>query len=174
MLGVPVLGDDTLLPQLHDQGVRHAFIGLGSIGDTRPRRALYEKARTHGLQIVAAVHPQATVSPSVEMGEGATVMAGAVINAAARLGNNVIVNTGAVVEHDCIIGDHVHIATGARLASTVHVGAGTHIGLGTSVRQETRIGSNVIVGAGAVVVEDVQDNVVVAGVPARVLKRVEA
>jgi len=174
VLSVPVLGDDTLLPELYDQGVRYAFIGLGTVGDTRPRRRLYDTARQQGFQIVPAVHPEAIIAPSTEIGHGPTIMAGVVINATARLGDNVIVNTGAVVEHDCVIGNHVHIATGARLAGTVHVGEGTHIGLGASVRQCIRIGRNAVVGAGAAVVDDVPDNVFVAGVPARILRKVEA
>jgi len=173
VLGIPVLGGDDLLPKLYKEGVRHAFIGLGTIGDTRPRRELYEKARSYGFQIVRAIHPQATISSSAVIGDGSTIMASAVINAAAKLGDNVIVNTGAIIEHDCVIGDHVHIATGARLASTVHVGNGSHIGLGASIRQCICIGRNAIVGAGAVVVEDVPDDVVVAGVPARISRRVE-
>lgn len=173
VLRVPVLGDDELLSKLYDQGVRHAFIGLGTVGDTRPRRQLYEKARAQSFQIVQAIHPQAILSPSVEIGHGPTIMAGAVINANARLGDNVIVNTGAIIEHDCTIGDHVHIATGARLASTVHVDGGSHIGLGASVRQCIRIGRNAIVGAGAIVIENVPDNVVVVGVPARTMRQVD-
>jgi UDP-perosamine 4-acetyltransferase len=173
VLGIPVLGGDDLIIELYNQGVRHAFIGLGTIGDTLPRRALYEKARQHGLQVVEAIHPQAIIAPTVEIGHGPTVMAGAVISTAARLGDNVIVNTGAIVEHDCVIDSHVHIATGARLASTVHVGEGTHVGLGASVRQCLHIGRYSIVGAGAVVVNDVPDRVVVAGVPAQILKRLE-
>lgn len=173
ILGVPVLGDDDLLPKLYNRGVGHAFIGLGTVGDTRPRRELYEKARRQGFQIVSAIHPQAIISPSAEIGHGPTVMAGAVINAAARLGDNVIVNTGAIVEHDCVVGNNVHIATGARLASTVYVGDGAHIGLGASVRQCIRIGRNAIVGAGSVVVDEVPDNVIVVGVPARMLRTLE-
>lgn len=170
VLGVPVLGDDALLPELRSQGIHYAFIGLGTVGDTRPRRRLYEKARQKGFEIVQAIHPQAVVAPSVAIGHGPTIMAGAVINAAAKLGDNVIVNTGAIVEHDCIIGDHVHVATGAQLASTVQVGTGAHIGAGATVRQCITIGEGAIVGAGAVVVKDVPNDVTVAGVPARILK----
>ena len=170
VLGILVLGDDDMLAALRDQGGRHAFVGLGSIGDARPRTALYAKARDHGFEIVSAVHPEATVSPSAEVGHGPTIMAAAVINAEARLGDNVIVNTGALVEHDCVLADHVHIATGARLASEVQVGEGAHVGVGASVRQGIQIGERAIVGAGAVVVADVPDGIVVVGVPARVLR----
>lgn len=171
VLGVPVLGDDNLLPRLWEQGVRHAFIGLGGSGDTEPRRRVYCVARKCGMTIVKAIHPSAVVAPSAKIGHGPTILANAVVNADACLGDNVTVNTGAIVEHECIIGDHVHIATGARLGGGVYVGSGSHIGLGASVRQDIRIGENAIVGAGAVVVKDVPDGVVVVGVPARILAK---
>lgn len=172
LLNVPILGGDELLQDLLEEGVRGGFIGLGGVGDTSPRRHLYERARRNGLELVDAIDPAAVVSATAEVGHGPTVMAGAIINAAARLGDNVIVNTSATIEHDCIIGDHVHIATGARLASTVRVGQGAHVGIGASIRQGIRIGANAIVGAGAAVVHDVPDRVVVVGVPARILRKV--
>jgi len=173
VLGIPVLGDDGHLPILKARGVEHFFVGLGSTSDLKPRRRLYEFALSQGMKPVSAIHPRAVISPSATLGLGATVMSVATINAAAQLGENVIVNTGAIVEHDCIVGNHVHIATGARLASTVHVGDTTHIGIGAVIRQLITIGSGVLVAAGAVVVDDVPDNVTVAGVPARLLKRNE-
>lgn len=172
--GVAVLGDDELLGRQYDDGVTHAFIGLGGSGDTGPRRRLYELARSHGFEIVAAIHPGAAVSPSAQLGAGVTILAAAVVNADATLGEDVIVNTGALVEHDCRIGDHVHVASGARLASGVTVGEGAHVGLGANVIQGLSVGAGAIVGAGAAVVRDVEPGVVVAGVPARVLRRAEA
>lgn len=174
VLGVEVLGDDSLLNELKERGIRHAFIGLGTVGDARPRRQLYEKVSEAGFDIVSAIHAAAIVSASATIGLGPTIMAGAVINAGALIGNNVIVNTGAIVEHDCLIGDHTHIATGARLAGGVHVGPGAHIGLGALVRQEIRIGAGAIVGAGAVVVKDVPEGTTVIGVPAKIRPQMNA
>ena len=171
VLGIPVLGDDGLLPKLWEQGVRHAFIGLGGAAKTEPRRRLFCMARKYGMTIVDAIHPSAVVAQSAEIGHGPTILANAVVNADARLGDNVTINTGAIVEHECVIGNNVHVATGARLGGGVIVGNGSHIGLGASVRQDIRIGENAIVGAGAVVVKDVPDGVVVVGVPARILAK---
>ena len=173
MHGVPVLGDDGLLDGQRDEGVTHAFVGLGSAVDTRPRRRLYELAVSKGFDVVSAVDATAAVSPSARLGRGATIMPRAAVNADAVLGDDVIVNTGAIVEHDCRVGDHVHVASGATLASGVVVDDGAHIGAGATVIQGVRIGSGSVVGAGAVVVTDVDAATVVVGVPARKLRRVE-
>lgn len=174
VLGVPVLGNDTLLPILAKEGVTHFFVGVGTVGNVEPRRRLYEGALSLGLEPASAIHPRATISPSARLGTGATVMAGAVINAEARLGVNVIVNTGAIIEHDCRVGDHVHVASGARLTGGVQVEPGAFIGAGAIVRQGIKIAAGAIIGAGAVVVKDVEPWTVVAGVPARVLRRLGA
>lgn len=171
VLDVPVLGDDGHLPALLAGGVGAAFIGVGSEGDSRLRRLLFDRARSIGFEVVSVIHPRATIAASAIIGRGAMIMAGAVINPAARLGDNVIVNTSAVVEHDCVLGNHVHIATGAKLASTVCVEEGAHIGAGASVRQGVTIGAGAIVGAGAAVVRDVPAGVTVIGVPAAPLHR---
>jgi sugar O-acyltransferase (sialic acid O-acetyltransferase NeuD family) len=171
VLGVPVLGDDSLLPSLRQQGVRRFFVGVGSTGDASNRQRLYREGLTFEMEPVSLIHPSAIISPSVEMGKGSMIMAGVIINACVRLGDNVIVNTGAVVDHDCWLADHVHVATGACLSGTVRVGEGAHIGAGAVIRHNINIGPHAIVGAGAAVVRDVVASEVVAGVPARVLKR---
>ena len=171
--GVPVLGGDSVLSELYKEGIRDVFIGVGSIGDSRPRITLFRSALDHDFEVVNAVHPEAVVSTSVEIGRGVTIMAGAIINASTTLGDNVIINTGAIVEHDCVIGNHVHVATGAKLGGEVVVDEGSHIGLGANVRQGVRIGAHSIVGTGAVVVSDIPANVVVTGVPAKILQVVD-
>ena len=173
VLEVPVLGDDDLLSDLHNQGVCHAFIGVGMLGNAQLRRRLYNKARRQGFNIVSAIHPRAIVSPSTEIGQGITIMPGAIINADVKIGENVIINTGAIIEHDCEIASHVHVATGARLAGTVRVDDGAFIGAGAVIKQSVSIGKHAVVGAGAVVIEDVPDNVVVVGVPAKARRILE-
>lgn len=168
VLGVRVLGDDSRLSELYDQGIHTAFIGLGTTKSSQQRTKLYGQVRNAGFEIAASIHPQALISSSAKIGHGPTIMAAAVINSSAVLGDNVIVNTGAIVEHDCVVANHVHVATGACLAGAVRVGEGTFIGSGAIVKHGISIGGNVVVGAGAVVVNDVPDNVVVIGVPARV------
>lgn len=169
VLGIPVLGDDSRLPEVMELGARFFLVGVGSTGDNGPRQRLFELGLSHRLEPLTVLHPSAICSRHVTIGAGVQILSGSIINTGARLGDNVIINSGAIVEHDCTVEDHVHIATGARLASTVHVSAGAHVGIGAVIRQSIHIGSGAIVGAGAVVVKNVPPFVVVAGVPARPL-----
>lgn len=172
IMGVCVLGDDSLLPDLMNQGIQYFFLGVGSTSGKHKRRQVYEAAVRHGLTPVNVIHPSAIISPTAKIGQGAILLACSIIGTQAQLGENVIVNTGAIVEHDCILESHCHIAPGAALAAEVKVGVETHIGIGAVVRQSIRIGRYVTVGAGAVVVDNVSDAVTVAGVPAKVLKSI--
>ena len=162
-----MLGGDELLDQLPGDRASQFVVGLGGVGDNRPRRRLFELGLAHGLTPVSVVHPSAVNSQWATIGAGTVICPMAVVNAGALIGDNVIINTGAIVEHDCEIADHVHVATGSRLCSTVNVGEGAHIGAGATVRQGLRIGEGAIVGAGAVVIREVGPWSVVVGVPAR-------
>jgi acetyltransferase-like isoleucine patch superfamily enzyme len=60
-----------------------------------------------------------------------------------------------------------------RVERTV-VKKGASIGSGATILANTCIGENAVVGAGAVVTKDVPANTIVAGVPAKVLRQIEA
>ena len=174
LLGVPIIGNDSCLPDLIRQGADTFVVGVGSVGDPSVRIKLFETGLAHRLEPLTVVHPAAVVSPWAVIGPGCQVMACGVINPCARLGRQVIVNTGAIVEHDCELGDFVHISPGARLGGTVKIEAGAHIGLGATVIQGLAVGERAVVGAGAVVVKNVGPRMVVAGVPAQPIKSKQA
>lgn len=160
------LGDDDLLDTLDPAriGIVNA---MGSVSSTAARSRLHRAATSRGFTVVSIVHPRAFVDPSVDLPEGAQVMAGAIINAGARIGTGALINSGAIVEHDTVIGDHVHVAPGALLAGDVVIEMDAHIGMGAKVLQGLTVGSGSVVGAGALVTRDVPTGVTVVGVPAR-------
>jgi UDP-perosamine 4-acetyltransferase len=168
LLGFPVVSPDEL-ERVRADGVRHAFAGVGGVGDTSARRRVFERLVAAGFELPPIVHASAVVSPWARLGRGAQILAGAVVNAGAEVGDFVIVNTGAIVEHDCRLAAHVHIAPGVRLAGLARVDEGAHVGIGAVVIEGVRIGTEALVAAGAVVVRDVPAGVRVAGVPAREL-----
>lgn len=59
------------------------------------------------------------------------------------------------------------------IAKPVNIGYDVWIGANVTILPGVTIGNNVIVAAGAVVTKDVPDNVMVGGVPAKVIKEIE-
>lgn len=152
--GVPVLGGDEVLRDYPPSEVR-LVNGIGSTGDTGPRRAVFERMTAQGYDFLGVVHPDAVVSDSAAVAPSAQIMARAVVQPHARIAANSIINTGAMVDHDCEIGEHVHIAPGVVLSGGVLVGDGAHIGTGAHIKQGVRIGEKAVVGAGITVLADV-------------------
>ena len=162
LLAVPVEGP---IEKIRALGFDGAIL---AVGDNRIRLTLAERYKT--VPWIPAVHPRSWVHPSVSMGAGSVVFAGAVIQPETRMGTHCIVNTGATVDHDCFIEDGVHIAPGCHLAGGVSVGKGSFLGVGVSVIPGISIGSGVIVGAGAAVVSDLPGDVLAVGVPAKPIR----
>jgi UDP-perosamine 4-acetyltransferase len=140
-----------------------------AIGDNATRRALSK--RLQGADWVTAVHPDAFVHPSVRLGPGAVVFAGAVIQPDTVVGAHGIINTGATIDHDCVIGSCAHVAPGTHLGGDVRLGEGVFLGIGSSVIPGVEIDRWAVVGAGGVVVNDLPAGVVATGVPAKPLER---
>lgn len=165
ILGVPVLGDDTVVLQ-HAPDSVFLVNGLGSTKDLSLRVKIYEQFKAQGYRFTTVVHPSAWVSKHTKLGEGAQIMAKAVVQTGVQIGANSIVNTAATLDHDCVIEPHCHVAPGVTLSGSVQVGTQSHLGTGATVIQGIHIGKRCLVAAGAVVVQPVLDRTTVYGIPA--------
>ena len=128
--------------------------------------------------INARIEPGAIIREQVQIGDRAVIMMGAIINIGAVVGEGTMIDMGAVLGGRATVGKNCHIGAGAVLAGViepasaqpVRVGDGTLVGANAVVIEGVQIGKNCVVAAGAVVIEDVPDNMVVAGCPARIIK----
>jgi len=136
------------------------------------RLRLHQQLLERGLQPVSFADPTALLCSSSKYGEGLQVMAMAVVHNEAEIGTQCILNTRSLIEHDCRLMKGVEIAPGAVLCGRVTVGENTWIGANATIAPRIRIGANSIVGAGSLVIADVPDNVVMAGVPARLIREI--
>ncbi len=132
--------------------------------------------------VKARIEPGAIIREKVEIGEGAVIMMGAVINIGAVVGKGTMIDMGAVLGGRATVGEYCHIGAGAVLAGVVEPASATpvivedHVLVGANavVIEGVHIGAGAVVAAGAVVIEDVPENAVVAGSPARVIKQKDA
>lgn len=126
----------------------------------------------------ARIEPGAIIRDQVEIHNHAVIMMGAIINIGAIIGENSMIDMGAVLGGRAIVGKNCHIGAGAVLAGVVEPPSASPvvveddvlIGANAVVIEGVRIGKGSVVAAGAVVIEDVPENVVVGGIPARILK----
>jgi sugar O-acyltransferase (sialic acid O-acetyltransferase NeuD family) len=144
-----------------------------AVGDNATRRRLYDQMATQGKCLQICCHPRAVVATGVTIEPGAMICAGVVINPGSSIGANVILNTGCTVDHHNQIGDHAHIAPGVHLGGDVRIGAGTLIGIGATVIPQRSVGAWSVVGAGSVVTKNIPNGVVAAGMPARVIRKLD-
>lgn len=130
------------------------------------------------LHVNARIEPGAIIRDQVDIGNQAVIMMGAIINIGAVIGDETMIDMGAVLGGRAIVGKRCHIGAGAVLAGVVEPASAKPvvieddvlIGANAVVIEGVRIGQGAIVAAGAVVIEDVDANCVVAGVPAKVIK----
>ncbi|MEU5960665.1 NeuD/PglB/VioB family sugar acetyltransferase [Micromonospora parva] len=164
-LPAPWLGEDDWLDRA-DPSVRYVV----GVGDGSARARIDSLASRNGRRAGSLVSPAAIVGARCLLGEGSILWPGAILTTDVRLGRHVHVGTGATVSHDTEIDDFATLLPGCRVAGSSRVGRGATIAAGATVIDNISVGKNVLVGAGAVVVHDVPDDVVVVGVPARILR----
>ncbi|MCD6546087.1 MAG: 2,3,4,5-tetrahydropyridine-2,6-dicarboxylate N-acetyltransferase [Thermotogae bacterium] len=145
------------------------------------------KARNSALPLAdlskynARIEPGAIIRDMVEIGDGAVIMMGAVINIGAVIGEKTMIDMNVVVGGRAVIGRNCHIGAGAVIAGVIEPPSATPviieddvlIGANAVILEGIRVGKGAIVAAGAVVTKDVPEYTVVAGIPAKIIKRVD-
>ncbi len=167
---IPVLGDDSILNKLKNMGINAAVLGLGH-EYSKTRKKIFRELKSLGLDFPNFIHPQAVISNSVKLGQGIVAMAGAIANPNCNIEDICVLNTNSSLDHDCNLGENVFISPGVCLGGKVAVDDNTFIGIGSSIIDKIKIGKNSYIGAGSVIVENMPDNVLVYGNPARVIKK---
>lgn len=131
--------------------------------------------------IKARIEPGAMIRDQVEIGDNAVIMMGAVINIGAVIGEESMIDMNAVLGGRATVGKKCHVGAGAVLAGVIEPPSAQPvilednvlIGANAVVLEGVRIGEGAVVAAGAVVIEDVAPYTVVAGTPARLIKKID-
>lgn len=90
------------------------------------------------------------------------------------IGDNAIIAMGVTfITHDGSAGLFRKEYPGLNCYKEINVGNNVFIGINSIILPGVTIGNNVIIGAGSIVNKDIPDNVVVAGVPAKIIKSID-
>lgn len=132
--------------------------------------------------IQARIEPGAIIRDRVEIEKNAIIMMGAVINIGAIIGENSMIDMNAVIGARGVIGKNVHVGAGAVIAGVLEppskapvvIEDGAVIGANAVILEGVKIGKGAVVAAGSVVTRDVPADSVVAGTPAKIIKKRDA
>lgn len=145
------LGEDSVLPEYREKGVKNVAICIGYLGKSDIREKIYNYVKSIGFKLPIISDSSAIISSTALIGEGTFIGKNAIINAESHIGKMTIINTCALVEHECYVGDYAHIAVGAVLCGQVKVGKSAFVGANATVIQCIEIPDRKIVPAGMVV-----------------------
>lgn len=164
--GFPLLTMD----ELNKRNVR--LLTVVAVGDNSTRQLVCASLAKSmkDLSFVTLIHPSAVVASSASLGPGTVVLQGAIVGAKSRIGDHCIINTGASLDHESSIGNFSSLAPGVVTGGRVVIGERSAIGIGTAVRHGLRIGHDTVVGSASYVHEDLPNNVVAYGTPARAIR----
>lgn len=142
------------------------------IGNPVLRKQLFDKFTTIGGKFTSIISPLATIGNfGNHIEKGCNIMTGTVITADILIKKGTLINLNCTIGHDSEIGDFVELSPGVHISGNCKIGDYSVFGTNASLLPNLTIGKNVIVAAGAVVIENVPDNCLVAGIPAVIKKQ---
>ena len=168
-LKLPILGTvDWLADQKSDD-----LYAIPAVGNGYSREKLSHIAQENNIPLATIIHPGAIVGLGCSITAGAFIAAASVITVNVSLGKCVLVNMNCTIAHDVKVGNYVSIHPGARISGEVSIGDYTMIGTQAAIVNRCKIGTGAVVAMGAVVAHDVPDYTLVAGNPARAIRKLK-
>jgi UDP-3-O-[3-hydroxymyristoyl] glucosamine N-acyltransferase len=138
-----------------------AVIGMDGFGWVREKDGTLCRFPHRGnvvIQKFVVIRDFVTVDRAVEgstvIGEGTCIDHHSHVAHGAQIGKYNTLANGCIIEGSCIVGDY------------------NTFGAGVIVQTKVKVGNNCIFGSGAVVTKDVEDNSVMVGNPARLLRKI--
>lgn len=142
-----------------------------AVGGPKNRIKLHELALNCGGKFTSIISSNAMIGHyDVQIAEGCNIMQNVFISNSVQIGRGSIVNVNATIGHDVVIGDFAEISPGVNISGNCEIGAKTVIGTNVTIIPKVKIGSNVVIGAGSMVKDNIPDNAIAIGFPARILK----
>ena len=166
--GAKVLGVRNILKDSTDALV----LAVPGNPDTyQQRKQIIESLGLPDSRFVTIIDPSIRISPDASIGHNTVCMAHSFISCSVTIGSNCVILPNTVIAHNSRIGDYCMIGSNVTISGSCTIGDSCYIGSGSKLRDHIEIGPQSLVGIGSCVIRDVEANSVMAGNPARFLRR---
>ncbi|MGN6349551.1 MAG: LpxD N-terminal domain-containing protein [Candidatus Nitrosocosmicus sp.] len=108
------------------------------------------------------------ISNNVDVFANCSIARGSLQNTS--IGEGTKIDSLVHIAHNVKIGSNCELTAGTIIGGSTVIGNSTWTGLNSTLKDNIRVGNNVIIGAGAMVIKNVDDEDIVAGVPAKSIK----
>ena len=145
-----------------------------SVGNNKIRAALAEQIRAKGGNVPTLIHPTAVVSKFATIEDGVVIHANSVVQADVKIGQDTVVSYNVSVTHTSEIGKACYLAFGSTVGAYVNIQDDVFVGQAAAIvsGKVEYVGDSSIIGAGSVVIANIESSSIVAGNPARLIKKI--
>lgn len=167
--GIEVLGGLEIAPEFPDCKLIN---GIGSEKNFWFRDRIVKKTGVEQEEFETIVDPSSQISGSAKIGPGSIIFQNVTISSNVVIGSHVMILPNSTINHDSVIGDFSCLASGVCISGNVISGKACYFGTNSSIKNDLVLDNEILIGMGSVVLENVSANSVVAGNPARLLRKV--
>lgn len=138
-------------------------------GEPEVRRKLFEKCKESKLSIATLIHPDAFISKSATIGEGAIIRKYVSISSDVIIGENVYLQSYVGIGHDAVVGANSVLSSFIALPGYCVLDECVYIAPSVAVNNGVHIGAYAIIGIGSVVYRNIKEGKIVMGNPGKVI-----
>lgn len=142
------------------------------LGDNELRYRLLNEFIKLGAVTPTFIHPTATIDPTVKLGNAVYILPNSSIMPFTTINDFTMISMGVNIAHHTQIGQACFFSQGTNIGASITIDDFAYCGIASTLMTGVKnIGRNSLIGAGAVVIRDVDPNAVVAGVPAKFIRK---
>ncbi len=167
--GIKVLGGSKIASDLPSTQV---LAVPGKPENYNQRDKIIQRIEIDHERFATVLDPTVRVAPDALIGKNTLLMANVVISCSVKVGNHCVVLPNTVISHDSYVGDYSVIGSNVSISGSCNISQNCYIGSGTRIKDHITVGSQSMIGIGSCVINDVEENEIVAGNPARLVKNI--
>lgn len=152
----------------------NVYFFIGYIG-MKNEKEVFEKISNLNIpreRYATLIHPTAIIPRGYcKIGNGVLISPLAQLSPDTTIEDNCILLPNSFLGHDSTMKRFSHITANSVVGGNVTLGRGAHVGTNATIRENINIGDFAIIGSGSVVLNDIPENSIYVGNPAKLLKK---